>query len=62
MVFVMSIGKRSIGEPNEMAKPLKENEIMENLTLLADWLRVRNPGERFDEIHHGAAKKSKRQR
>ena len=38
-----------------MAKPLKENEIVENLKLLADWLRVKHPGERFELIVAGGA-------
>jgi hypothetical protein len=38
-----------------MAKPLKENEIVENLKLLADWLRVKYPGERFELIVAGGA-------
>jgi len=29
---------------NEMVKPLKENEIVENLKLLADWLHGSIPG------------------
>jgi len=38
-----------------MAKPLKENEIVENLKLLADWLRVKYPAERFELIVAGGA-------
>jgi len=38
-----------------MAKPLKENEIVENLKLLADWLRVKYPAERFALIVAGGA-------
>jgi len=38
-----------------MAKPLKENEIVENMKLLADWLRVKYPGERFELIVAGGA-------
>jgi hypothetical protein len=38
-----------------MAKPLKENEIVENLKLLADWLGVKYPGERFELIVAGGA-------
>jgi hypothetical protein len=33
-----------------MVKPLKNNEIVENLKLLADWLRVKYPGEHFELI------------
>jgi hypothetical protein len=55
MVFIMSISKGSVGEPNEMARPLKDKEIVENLKLLADWLRVRHPGERFELIVAGGA-------
>jgi len=33
-----------------MVKPLKENEIVENLKLLGDWLRVKYPGEHFELI------------
>jgi hypothetical protein len=51
-----------IREANEMAKPLKENELVENLKLLADWLRVKDLGFDFDEIDHSLAKKSKRRR
>jgi hypothetical protein len=45
----------NIREPNEMVKPLKDSEIMENLKLLADWLRVKYPGEHFDLIVAGGA-------
>jgi len=38
-----------------MVKPLKGNEILENLTLLADWLRVKYPGEHFELIVAGGA-------
>jgi hypothetical protein len=38
-----------------MVKPLKENEIVENLKLLADWLRVKYPGEHFELIVAGGA-------
>jgi len=51
-----------VRESNEMAKPLKENEIVENLKLLADWLRVEDLGFDFDEIVQSLAKKSKRRR
>ena len=43
-----------------MAKTLKENEILKNLNLLSDWLRVKHPGERFDESDESLAKRSKR--
>ena len=38
-----------------MVKPLKDSEIIENLELLADWLRVKHPGERFDLTVAGGA-------
>jgi hypothetical protein len=38
-----------------MVKPFKENEIVENLTLLADWLRVKYPGEHFELVVAGGA-------
>ena len=38
-----------------MAKPLKHKEILENLKLLADWLRVKYPGEHFELIVAGGA-------
>jgi len=38
-----------------MVKPLKEKEIVENLKLLADWLRVKYPGEHFELIVAGGA-------
>ena len=38
-----------------MVKALKENEIVENLKLLADWLRVKCPGEHFELIVAGGA-------
>jgi len=38
-----------------MVKALKENEIVENLKLLADWLRVKYPGEHFELIVAGGA-------
>jgi hypothetical protein len=55
MVFILAIRKTSIGKLNDMGKPLKENEIVENLKLLADWLRVKHPGERFELIVAGGA-------
>jgi len=42
-----------------MVKSLKEKEIVENLKLLADWLRVKDLGFDFDEIHSDLAKKGK---
>jgi hypothetical protein len=38
-----------------MVKRLEKNEIVENLKLLADWLRVKYPGERFEFIVAGGA-------
>ena len=38
-----------------MVNTLKDNEIMENLGLLADWLRVKHPGERFELTVAGGA-------
>jgi hypothetical protein len=38
-----------------MVKPLKENEIVENLKLLADWLHVKYPGEHFELVVAGGA-------
>jgi len=38
-----------------MVKPLKNNEIVENLKLLADWLRVKYPREHFELIVAGGA-------
>jgi len=38
-----------------MVKPLKNNEIVENLKLLADWLQVKYPGEHFELIVAGGA-------
>jgi hypothetical protein len=38
-----------------MVKALKGNEIVENLKLLADWLRVKYPGEHFELIVAGGA-------
>lgn len=38
-----------------MVKPLKNNEIVEHLKLLADWLRVKYPGEHFELIVAGGA-------
>ena len=42
-------------EPIEMVKSLKEKEIVENLKLLADWLRVKYPGENFELTVAGGA-------
>jgi hypothetical protein len=42
-------------EPIEMVKSLKEKEIVENLKLLADWLRVKYPGEHFELTVAGGA-------
>ena len=38
-----------------MVKPFEDNEIVENLKLLADWLRVKCPGEHFELIVAGGA-------
>jgi len=38
-----------------MVKSLKEKEIVENLKLLADWLRVKYPGENFELTVAGGA-------
>jgi len=38
-----------------MVKSLKEKEIVENLKLLADWLRVKYPGEHFELTVAGGA-------
>jgi hypothetical protein len=38
-----------------MVKPLKDSEIIENFELLADWLRVKHPGERFELTVAGGA-------
>jgi hypothetical protein len=38
-----------------MAEPLKEKEILENLKMLADWLRVKHPGDFFELVVVGGA-------
>jgi len=38
-----------------MATPLDDHEILVNLGLLADWLRVKYPGERFDLVVAGGS-------
>ena len=38
-----------------MVNALKDSEIIENLELLADWLRVKHPGERFELTVAGGA-------
>ena len=38
-----------------MAKPLRNREIMENFELLADWLRIKYPGEHFELIVAGGS-------
>lgn len=38
-----------------MTKALKHNEIIENLELLSDWLRVKYPGQNFEMILAGGA-------
>jgi hypothetical protein len=38
-----------------MLKPLKDNGILDNLKLLADWLRVKYPGEHFALMVAGGA-------
>ena len=38
-----------------MAKALKSPEIIENLKLLSDWLRVKYPGEHFDLVVAGGS-------
>jgi len=39
----------------KMAKALKEKEILENLEMLADWIRVKHPGECFEMVVVGGA-------
>ena len=38
-----------------MAKPLGRTEILENLKMLADWIRVKQPGEHFELVVVGGA-------
>ncbi|MBN2285924.1 MAG: hypothetical protein JXI43_05710 [Tissierellales bacterium] len=38
-----------------MAKPLKETEIIEHLKMLADWIRVKHPGDYFELVVVGGA-------
>lgn len=38
-----------------MAKPLKENEILEHLKMLADWIRVKHPSDYFELVVVGGA-------
>jgi hypothetical protein len=38
-----------------MAEPLKEKQILENLKMLADWLRVKHPGDFFELVVVGGA-------
>jgi hypothetical protein len=38
-----------------MAKALKEKQILENLKMLADWIRVKHPGEYFELVVVGGA-------
>jgi hypothetical protein len=38
-----------------MAKPLKGTEILENLKLLSDWIRVKHPGRCFELVVVGGA-------
>lgn len=38
-----------------MSKSLKDTEIVGNLKLLADWLRVKHPGEHFELVVAGGA-------
>jgi hypothetical protein len=38
-----------------MAKVLKEKEILEHLKMLADWIRVKHPGESFELVVVGGA-------
>lgn len=54
-INVADLQRKIMRVPDEMAKPLKENEIMQNLRLLADWLRVKYPGEHFEFIVAGGA-------
>jgi len=44
-----------LGKPIQMVKPFKSTEILENLTLLSDWLRVKYPDDRFELIVVGGA-------
>lgn len=46
---------RIIGEPPNMIRPLRGSEILENLKLLSDWLRVKYPGDHFELIVVGGA-------
>jgi hypothetical protein len=38
-----------------MAQPLTGTEILENLKMLADWIRVKSPGEHFELVVVGGA-------
>ena len=38
-----------------MGKPLRRAEILENLKMLADWIRVKRPGEYFELVVVGGA-------
>lgn len=38
-----------------MAKPLKGNEILEYLKMLADWIRVKHPGDYFELVVVGGS-------
>jgi hypothetical protein len=38
-----------------MANPLKKIEIIENLSLLSDWLRIKYPGEHFELVVAGGS-------
>ncbi|MBN1831250.1 MAG: hypothetical protein JW896_03990 [Deltaproteobacteria bacterium] len=38
-----------------MAKALKEKEILEHLEMLADWIRVKHPGDHFELVVVGGA-------
>jgi hypothetical protein len=38
-----------------MAKTLKRNEILEHLEMLADWIRVKHPGDHFELVVVGGA-------
>jgi len=40
---------------SDMVKQLRDHEIIENLSLLADWLRVKYPGEHFELVVVGGS-------
>jgi hypothetical protein len=55
VIFSLNFFPAIIEETSDMVKQLRDHEIIENLSLLADWLRVKYPGEHFELVVAGGS-------